>query len=220
MELFARARQGDPEALSALVRKNIPLVQALCGRFPDQEDAFQQGCVGLVKAIRGFREERGCRFSTYAVPVILGEMRRGRGRRFGWRTRAALNRARAYQAEFFRRTGHEPTAADTARYAGLEPAELVLLLERDQPPLYDGSGTLLAALADPLGERWMDRLFIRDILDRLPEDEARLLRQRFLLGKTQTQLARALGLSQSQLCRREQRARAHFRQAWEGGIGR
>lgn len=215
MTPFEKARQGDAEALALLVRRHSPLVMALSGRFPGREDAFQQGCVGLVKAIRGYREEMGYAFSTYAVPVILGEMRRGENRRFGWRTRAALNRVKRYQADYLRRNGCEPAVSDAAKHAGMEPAELALLLERDQPPQYDETGALLASLPDPAGESWMVRLFIRDILDRLPGDETWLLRQRFFLGRSQVRLAKRLGVSQSRLSRREKRARLHFRQAWE-----
>ena len=215
MTLYELARRGDPDALALLVRKNIPLVQALCRRFPGNEDAFQQGCLGLVKAIRGFREERGCAFSTYAVPVILGDMRRSREKRFGWRTQATLNRVRAYQADCLRQIGREPSVSDAARRVGLEPAELALLLERDQPAQYDETGALLPSLPDPDGEGWLIRFFIRDILDRLPPDETYLLRQRFLWGRSQTQVARGLGVPQYRLSRREKQARLHFRQEWE-----
>ena len=215
MGLYEQARQGDPDALADLVRRHIPLVQALSKRFPNREDAFQQGCLGLVKAIRGYREDRGCAFSTYAVPVILGDMRRSQEKRFGWRTQAALNRVRAYQADCLRRDGREPSVSDAARHVGMEPAELMLLLERDQPPQYDETGALLASLPDPDGEGWLIRFFIRDILDRLPREETDLLRQRFWLGRTQTELARQLDVSQCRLSRREKRARMHFRQEWE-----
>ncbi len=215
MGLYEQARQGDPDALADLVRRHMPLVQALSGRFLSREDAFQQGCLGLVKAIRGFREEAGFAFSTYAVPVILGDMRRSQEKRFGWRTQAALNRVRAYQADCLRRTGQAPSVSDAARHAGMEPAELMLLLERDQPAQYDETGALLASLPDPDGEGWLIRFFIRDILDRLPREETDLLRQRFILGCSQTGLAHRLGVPQYLLSRREKRARLHFRQEWD-----
>ena len=217
MTLYDRARQGDDAALSILAARNLPLVRALARRFPDREEAYQAGCVGLVKAIRGFRAERGFQFSTYAVPLILGEMRRTRQDPLGWRARAALNRARAYREAAVRQTGREPSACDVARAAGVDPAELALLMERDQPPLYDETGDLLSSLPDPRGDGWLTRLLIRDTIARLPRDDAWLLRQRFLLGRSQTQLARALHLSQSQLSRREKRARQNFCNAWTDG---
>ncbi len=215
MDLYEQAQQGDAEALSLLVRRHSPLVAALSRRFQGREDAFQQGCLGLVKAIRAFRPDRGFQFSTYAVPVILGEMRRSQSSPFGWRTRAALNRARRYAEDCLRTTGRSPTVQDMARHTGLEPAELMLLMEMDQPPQYDETGTLLPSIPDPQGDKWLIRFFIRDILDRLPREENWLLRQRFLLGRSQTQLARCLRLSQPRLSRREKQAQQHFRRAWE-----
>lgn len=215
MSLYAQAQAGDPDALSALVRRHMPLVQALSRRFPGREDAFQQGCVGLVAAIRRYREDQGCAFSTYAVPVILGEMRRSAAREMGWRTRAALKRARDYQEQELRQRGRLPPIRETAARAGLAPEELALLLEMEKGPVYDAAGTLLASLPDPGGERWLVRFCIRDILARMPREESWLLHQRFLLGRTQTELAQALQMPQSRLSRREKRARAHFQQAWQ-----
>ena len=146
MDLIHLAQAGNEEALNQLVRAHMPLVQALSRRFSYCEDAFQQGCVGLVKAIRNFRPETGNQFSTYAVPVILGEMRRTRRDPLGWRRRAALRRAGAFREAQLRRTGQEPPLADIARAAGVEKAELMLLMEMDQPPVYDDTGELLAAM--------------------------------------------------------------------------
>ena len=215
MNLYEQAQRGDADALSHLVRRHSALVAALSRRYRNREDAFQQGCLGLVKAIRAFQPDRGFQFSTYAVPVILGEMRRGQSSPFGWRTRGLLNRARRYAEDCLQTTGRSPTVQDMARHTGLEPAELMLLMELDQPPQYDETGALLPSIPDPRGEGWLIRFFIRDILDRLPTEENWLLRQRFLLGRSQTQLARYLRLSQPRLSRREKQARQHFRRAWE-----
>ena len=215
MSLYALAQAGDPDALAALVRRHMPLVQALSRRFQNSEDAFQQGCVGLVSAIRRFREDRDCAFSTYAVPVILGEMRRAFRRDMGWRTRAALKKARDYQEQQLKEYGRMPPIRETAARAGLPPEEMALLLEMEKGPVYDETGLLLSSLPDPGGEAWLVRFCIRDILSRLPGDESWLIRQRFLLGRTQTELAKALHIPQSRLSRREKRARAHFQQAWQ-----
>ena len=216
MGLFVQAQAGDADALSALVRQHIPLVTALSRRFSFCEDAFQQGCLGLVQAIRRFQEGAGYQFSTYAVPVILGEMRRAFSHTLGWRARAALRRARAYQEEILHRTGQAPTIRDTAAFAGIRPEELTLLMERDQPPLYDETGELLASLPDPRGENWLLRLCIRDILDRLPRGDQWLILQRFARGRSQMEIARQLGVSQSRVSRREKSARLHFCREWEG----
>lgn len=215
MSLFSLAQAGDPDALAALVRRHIPLVQSLCRRFSYCEDAFQLGCMGLVKAIRKFREDAGCQFSTYAVPVILGEMRRAYASSLGWRGKAALNRAKAYQARQIRMTGETPPIQEIAAHAGVPPEELMLLMERDMGPVYDESGSLLSSLPDPLGENWLLRFCILDVLSRLPREESWLISQRYLSGRTQTELARALETTQSAISRREKLARAHFIQAWQ-----
>ncbi|MBQ9262804.1 MAG: sigma-70 family RNA polymerase sigma factor [Clostridia bacterium] len=214
MSAYALAQAGDTDALAALVRRHIPLVQALSRRFSYSEDAFQQGCMGLVKAIRRYRENSGYQFSTYAVPVILGEMRRCLSPSLGWRSRAALNRAKQYQDLIVRQTGREPSIQETAQKAGIAPEELALLLERDQPPMPDESGTLLSSLPDPNGERWLTRLFIRDILFRMESEESSLIVQRFILGRSQKDIARRLRLHQATISRKEKSARMHFRSAW------
>lgn len=215
MSLFALAQAGDPEALSTLVRQHIPLVQSLCRRFPWSEDAFQQGCLGLVKAIRGFQEDRGCQFSTYAVPVILGEIRRASAPGLGWRCRAALNRAKAYQEQQLRLTGEAPSVQSIAAYTGVSPEELMLLTEISKGPVYDETGAFFSSLPDPMGENWLLRFCLLDALSRLPKEESWLIRQRYVAGRSQTELAQALSVSQSHLSRQEKRARAHFVQAWQ-----
>lgn len=215
MDGFARAQAGDPDALSALMRRHIPLVQALCRRFSYSEDAFQQGCVGLLLAIRRYRAASGFQFSTYAVPVILGEMRRAFSHTLGWRARKTLRLAEKCREDAIRKTGREPAAADIARKAGVTPEELMLLLERSQTPIYeDESRALLQSLPDPAGDAWLLRLLIRDILERMERSESDLLLRRFCLGCSQAAVARALRVTQSAVSRREKAARMHFRAAW------
>ena len=214
MDLFSLAQSGSPDALSVLVRQHIPLVQALCRRFPWNEDAFQQGCMGLVRAIRNFRPDLGCQFSTYAVPVILGEIRRAGSRALGWRSRAALKKAKEYQNEMMLRTGEAPTVQQLAAHIRMDAAELAFLLEQEQGPVYDETGFLLNTFADPQSEEWLLRFCIQDVLSRMPPEESWLIRQRFIWGRSQTELARALGTTQSRLSRREKRAKEHFQAAW------
>ena len=214
MSLYTQAQAGDPEALSFLVRRHIPLVQALARRYAFCEDAFQQGCLGLVKAIRGYREETGCQFSTYAVPVVLGEMRRASHSALGWRAKAAVRRARAYQEQQLRLTGVNPPIRELAAQAGVSPEELVLLLEQAKGEVHDETGLLFSVLPDPRGEDWLLRFCILDALSRLPQEEGWLIRQRYVQGRSQTELAAALHTTQSSVSRREKQARQHFIQAW------
>lgn len=217
MSLFALAQAGDPDALAALVRQHIPLVQALCRRFSWNEDAFQQGCLGLVKAIRGYQEDSGNQFSTYAVPVILGEMRRVFAHTLGWRSRAALNRAKAYQEERVRLTGENPPIQEIAAQAGIAPEELALLIEQEKGPVYDETGAFFSSFPDPMGENWLLRFCILDALSRLPKEESWLIRQRCIAGATQAELAQALSVSQSSISRQEKQAKEHFIRMWSGG---
>ena len=216
MSLYSLAQAGDPDALAALVRQHIPLVQALCRRFSWNEDAFQQGCLGLVKAIRGYREDSGNQFSTYAVPVILGEMRRAYCHTLGWRSRAALNRAKAYQEQRLRLTGENPPIQEIAAQAGIGPEELALLIEQEKGPVYDETGAFFSSLPDPMGENWLLRFCILDALSRLPKEESWLIRQRYVADRSQKELAKTLDTTQSTVSRWEKTARKHFIQAWQG----
>ena len=215
MDLFHLAQAGNEEALNQLVCAHMPLVQALSRRFSYCEDAFQQGCVGLVKAIRRFRPETGNQFSTYAVPVILGEMKKAFHNGLGWRARASIRKAREYQELCLRNTGCLPPVSQTAHAAGLPPEELALLLEMDKGPVYDETGDMLASLPDPDGDKWLLRFCVRDVLERLPREESEVLLCRYILGRTQSELALIWHIPQYQVSRKEKRARQHFRTAWD-----
>lgn len=215
MGLYAMAQGGDAEALSLLMRRHLPLVHALSRRFSYSEDAFQQGCVGLLAAIRRYREDSGYQFSTYAVPVILGEMKKASSHALGWRSQAVLKKARAYQEQEMRQRGRVPGIQEIAAHAGVAPEELALLLEWDKGPVYDETGALLSSLPDPGGDGWLLRFCILDALSRLPDQEGWLIRQRFLLGRSQREVAQALRIPQSSVSRREKRAKMHFRAVWQ-----
>lgn len=218
MDEYLLAQAGDATALSALMRRHSPLVQSLCGRFMDcREDAFQWGCIGLLRAIRGFDPRKGFRFSTYAVPVILGEMRRARDRSAGWREAKKLRALRAYLSA----RGEATTDAEAvSRALGMERAEVALLLEKLQPPAEDTDGNLWSRIPDPKGEQWMTRLLIRDILARMEQSETWLLCQRFIRCLSQKEVGCLLGVDASRVSRREKNARLHFIQAWTDSDGR
>lgn len=217
MDEYLLAQAGDAGALSVLIRRHSPLVKALCGRFRDcREDAFQWGCIGLVRAIRGFDPRKGFRFSTYAVPVILGEMQRARDQSVSWREAKKLRALRAYLSAQGENT---PDAEAVSRALGMDKAEVVLLLERLQPPVEDTDGSLWSRVPDPQGERWMTRLLIRDILERMEQSETWLLCQRFIRCMSQKDVSRLLGVDASRVSRREKSARRHFIQAWTDSGG-
>lgn len=206
---------------------HLPLVRMLCRRFsPDfreWEELYQQGCVGLMKAVNRFDPAMGVRFSTYAVPLILGEMRAlarqsapchiPRGDR---ELRARVRRA---EETLRQRQRREPTVTELALTLRMEPAELALALEDVTSVPLDAAPRgclhpLSETLADPQGEAWMNRLLLRDLLERLPQRERKLLYLRWRMGKTQAETARALGMTQVQVSRAEGRLKTQLRQEW------
>ncbi len=214
MGAYACAQAGSPDALAALVRQHIPLVQALVKRFSYHEDAFQQGCMGLVTAIRRFKEDAGVQFSTYAVPVILGEMRRAFSHTAGWRARASLRKIE--QARFLLQTQlqREPTLQELSALSHVPGEEILLLLERTQPLQYDETGLFLSSLPDPDALRWMDRFLLRDILERLPPEDQQLLYLRYQHQYSQGEVAKRLRTTQSSVSRRESALCRYLRVLW------
>lgn len=215
MDDLARAKAGNEKALARLLRRHAPLVQMLAKRFEEVQDAFQAGCVGLIKAIRNFEEERGYAFSTYAVPVILGEMRRTRERKFGWRREKQLRCALSFRDEMIKQYGQEPTVGQMAQRAGVKPAEMAFLLEAAKPVCYDTDGSLFSALADPASETYQLKLFVRDILDRMPQKYSFILRHRYVFMESQQFLAQKMRTNQSSISRAEKKARLMFISAWQ-----
>lgn len=214
MERYVKAQRGDAKALTDLFRFHAPLVQSLAKRFEDVQDAFQAGCIGLVKAIRNYDIERGCAFSTYAVPLILGEMRHGREKRFSWRQQKKLNEAQRLRDDMMKREGREPTIREMADKAGIQPADMALLLEGNKKMLYTDA-TEVFSLPDPWAERWMECFFIRDILERMPQTESYILTRRFMYSESQVSLSFRMHTTQSTLSRREKKARLMFISAWQ-----
>ena len=227
-EALLRARsmgaEGE-EALRALAETQLPLVRLLAGRMPwhgqSREELVQQGVIGLMKALRRYDPSQGTAFSTYAAALILGEMRQLRRQdvpihipRTDRELRFQLRRARE---TLTRALGREPSINELAAEVRREPAELVLLLEDvcvtslDAPVREDG-----APLTDllPDSDPWLDRLMLRDLLSRLSPDDRQLWELRCRQGLSQAETAARLGLSQSQISRREKALRLLLRSAW------
>lgn len=225
-EALQNARASGPEAMKALAETQLPLVGMLLRRFPwhqvEREDLFQQGCVGLMKALEGFNPALGNAFSTYAVPIILGEMRKL------LRTDTPLHiprtdlekrtRIRQMQRTLWQQLAREPTMDELAGALSLEPAELALQMEAitvtsiDTPTIEDG-----APLSEKLPDErtpWLERIMLRDLISRLPEEDQQLLHLRHHQGLTQAETAREMGVHQSWVSRREAALTARLRSAW------
>ena len=212
---------------------NLNLVRHVARRYAgmglDEEDLFQVGCIGLLKAVDRFDPARGTRFSTYAVPLILGEIQRylrdsapaGLGR--GAHRLASL--ARAAEERLARERGRAPTAAEVAAAVGVDPGELALALEAarrpaslDEAPPGGDEG------ARPLGERLaapggldVDAATLRALLLRLPPRQRRIVELRYFRDRSQAEVGALLGLSQPQISRLERQALDRLRAAWAGG---
>ncbi|HEX6989443.1 MAG TPA: sigma-70 family RNA polymerase sigma factor [Bacillota bacterium] len=232
--LWARARRGDAGAREALVARHLGLARHVAARFRstglDPEDLEQVAAVGLVKAVNGFDPGRGLRFSTYAVPVITGEIVRflrddgpvkiSRG------ARALARRARRVREGLRQALGREPTLDEVAAALEAAPGDVLLALEASTRPIslespaepHDGDApSLLERLAGEVdvagaGER---RVLVRQLLGRLSPTERRAVIMRYFDDLTQQEIAARLGVSQSHVSRVLSRALERLR-AWAG----
>ncbi|MBE6716003.1 MAG: sigma-70 family RNA polymerase sigma factor [Ruminococcaceae bacterium] len=199
---------------NALITENIGLVHSCAIRFKgrgvEYEDLFQAGCVGLIKAAAGFDPDKGFRFSTYAVPAILGEIRRifrdGGSVKIG---RAAKEKARqllSIKEELTAKTGREPTATEIAQAANMDTAETAALLSACLPVISLTAGedeNQTDIPVPPPDEKLSERLDLRNAIHSLDENEQKIIDMRYFRGMTQTVTARQLGLSQVQVSRKE-----------------
>ncbi|MGN0970428.1 MAG: sigma-70 family RNA polymerase sigma factor [Aristaeellaceae bacterium] len=222
---LTRARLHGREAVAALAEEHLPLVAAMVSRFPwygrEKEELYQQGCVGLMKAMARYDPSYGTTFSTYAAAMILGEMRmlcrNDAPVHIPRRDRELRSRIRRTERMLTEHLGRDPTVQEIASALRMDAAELMLAMEdvtvtsMDAAPA--GGGHTLAELL-PEQDNWMDRLLLRDIISRLPREDQRLLLMRYRMGKTQAETARAMGMTQVQVSRRESAVKAALREAW------
>lgn len=220
LDLLALAREGDEAAAARVLEENSGLIWAVVRRYygkgVEPEDLYQLGCLGFLKAVRGFDADYGTQFSTYAVPKIAGEIRRylrdngavkvGRTlREQGISVFAARERLRGV-------LGREPALSELSEETGLAPEEIAAAELATAPPESlqqenaDGL-TLESTLASPLGEEHLlEHIALRSAIDALPEQEKKTILLRFYKGLTQQQCAKILSVSQVQVSRLEKRA--------------
>ena len=198
------------------IQENIGLVHACAKRFKgrgmEYDDLFQAGCLGLVKAVDHFDESRGLKFSTYAVPVILGEMRRlfrdGGAVKVGRSLKELSIRASRQAAEFAEKEGRSPTVGELAELLGVEPAEAAQALGAAQMPLSltaseeDGGGQMDISVEGE-DEKIAELLSLKQVVKELPPRDQNIIYFRYYKHRTQTETAQALGMTQVQVSRRE-----------------
>lgn len=229
--LLEAAQAGDNDACERLLLDNSGLIWSVArryfGRGVDPEDLYQLGCLGFLKAIRGFDTGYGTQFSTYAVPKIAGEIRRflrddGTVKvSRGLKDRAALVRLR--RQELGQRLGRDPTLSELAEATGLEPEDIasaetaVMSVASLQEESGEEGFSLEAVLGDEgIEDELVEKLTLRQTIDQLPERERSVILLRYYKNLTQEQSARVLGVSQVQISRIERRAVAHLREKLDG----
>lgn len=223
-ELLKKTAEGDMNARDILVKGNLRLVLSVVQRFTNRgenlDDLFQVGCIGLIKAIDNFDLNQQVRFSTYAVPMIIGEIRRYLRDNNSVRVSRSL-RDTAYKAmqskeRLIRELGREPTIEEISGDLKMPRENIVMALEAIVEPvsLYESvysDGTDSVSIIDQIGDRnddsnWLDEIAIRESIKRLGEREKNILSLRFLQGKTQMEVAEEIGISQAQVSRLEKGA--------------
>lgn len=223
VQALTAARTSGPEAMQALAEQHLPLVGMMVRRFPascaTKEELYQQGVIGLMKALRQFDPARGTAFSTYAAALVLGEMRMLQRQDVPVhmpRTEHDLRRRiRQMEDALSARLCRSPSVTELADALGMEPAELMLHMEDITVTSTDaespGGRPLADILPDP--EDWQKRIELRDILSRLPEKDQRLILLRHRVGLTQSEAGQRLGMTQMQVSRREKIIRALLKRA-------
>lgn len=224
-ELFKRILKGDKEAREQYIKGNLRLVLSVIQRFSSSneniDDLFQIGCIGLIKAIDNFDITQNVKFSTYAVPMILGEVRRYLRDNNSIRVSRSL-RDTAYKAIYareglMRKNLKEPTIMEIANEVGISKEEITYALDAIQSPvsLYepvytDGGDPLyvMDQISDKknLEENWVEDISLNEAMKRLPERERHIIDMRFFEGKTQTEVAEEIHISQAQVSRLEKSA--------------
>ena len=228
--LLEAARGGDNDACERMMEENAGLIWSVVrryyGRGTDPEDLYQLGCLGFLKAVRGFDPAFGCQFSTYAVPKIAGEIRRYlRDDGAVKVSRGVKERAGAIRQARDRLShalGREPTLSELSAETGLEPEDIAAAEEANLPvaSLQMEAGedgfTLESMLGtDGMEEGVVERLALRGAIDALPERERQVIFLRYYKNLTQDKTAKVLGVSQVQISRIERKAMAHLRKELE-----
>ena len=229
MALIARAGEGDGDAKTRLVEENLPLIRSVVKKFKgrsEYDDLMQLGSIGFLKAVSNFDPSYGVRFSTYAVPMIMGEIKRflrddGAVKVSRW-ARALAQKIATYTDERLKNNLPEPTVDELAEKFGCEAGDIVFALDTSKCVVSlnesgDEDGT-------PLGDRIpgaeapeedLDGIMLRDSISDLPEREKKLIILRYFRDKTQSEVAAELGVSQVQVSRLESRILAKIREKLE-----
>ena len=221
LALFQRIQKGDRQAREEFIGGNLRLVLSIVQRFSNRgeqaDDLFQVGCIGLIKAIDNFNTDLDVKFSTYAVPMIMGEIRRfirdNNPIRISRSLRDIAYKALQAKEQYINLHQKEPTIKEIADMIDCRQADVVTALESVTDPVslyepvYSDAGDTLYVL-DQIGDKnddknWLDEISLREAINHLQPREKNILYLRFFLGKTQVEVANEIGISQAQVSRLE-----------------
>ena len=233
-ELFLKIKAGDKSAREELINGNLRLVlsviQRFGGRGENADDLFQIGCVGLIKAIDNFDVSLDIQLSTYAVPMIIGEIRRylrdNNMVRVSRSVRDLAYRILQAKEKLLKEKGKEPTVEEIAKELQVEKEEVVMSLDAIQDPVSlqepvynDGSDSIyiMDQVKDKKNtdEQWTENITIAEAMKKLTEKERMIINKRFFLGRTQMEVADEIGISQAQVSRIEKSAIDHIRRLYK-----
>ena len=229
-EFLQRVREGDNDARDKLIHGNLRLVLSVIQRFNNRgesvDDLFQVGCIGLMKAIDNFDLSQNVKFSTYAVPMIIGEIRRylrdNNPIRVSRSLRDVAYKALQVRDTLINKNSREPSISEIADELKLPREEIVYALDAIQEPvslfepIYHDNGDPIFIMDQVSDERnqdstWLEGISIREAMGKLSERERLILRLRFFEGRTQMEVADEIGISQAQVSRLEKAALKHMR---------
>jgi len=229
-ELLLRTKQGDMAARDALIQGNLRLVlsviQKFLGRGENLDDLFQVGCIGLIKAIDNFDVTQGVRFSTYGVPMIIGEIRRylrdNSAIRVSRSMRDTAYRVLQAREKLMRESQREPTVEQIAKELDIPREEVVFAMDAIvdpvslYEPVYHDSGDAIFVMDQVkddknIDDSWLEEISVKEAMNHLTPRERSILEMRFFRGRTQMEIANEIGISQAQVSRLEKNALGHMK---------
>ena len=233
-ELFIKIKQGDEEARQKFINGNLRLVlsiiQRFYGRGENADDLFQVGCVGLIKAIDNFDLSQNVQFSTYAVPMIIGEVKRylrdNNSIRVSRSIRDLAYKSIQFKEKYVRENGKEPTIEQIAKELNVSKEEIATSFDAIQDPVSlqepiysDGAESIyiMDQVKDSKNtvENWTEKMTINQIMQKLNDKEKMIINKRFFDGRTQMEVAEEIGISQAQVSRLEKNAIEHIKRLYK-----
>lgn len=229
--LLKKAKQGDEESKRLLITHNMPLIKSIAKRYRNRnieyDDLLQLGALGIVKAINNFDDTFNVKFSTYAVPMIAGEIKRfirdDGVIKVSRVLKTLCSKISQYVNEYYQSNNFQPSIAEIAEHFEIEQQDVIFALDSNKYPvsLYDkyddeSNQCVLDKLPNKENnEELVDKIILKDVLDSLPERERKIIVLRYYRDKTQSEIAKMMGVSQVQISRIESKILQIFKEALE-----